>query len=120
MPSYPLRPTFPVDVRSPSGTVRIGRQGTAVTVDVTGEQLLATLPPTTGQFFGALEGMFPGSTATLAGAVPADPSSPVHRAYQTTAFISAECALLVFVKATLGLTDLQVESLLAAAALQPK
>jgi hypothetical protein len=27
MPSYPLRPTFPIDVRSPSGTVKIGRLG---------------------------------------------------------------------------------------------
>lgn len=120
MPSYPIRPTFPIDVRSPSGTVTIGRQGTAVTVDVSGDQLVSALPPTSGQFFGALEAAFPGATATVQSAVPADATSPIHRAYQTTAFVSPGCALLVFVAATLNLNDVQVSSLLAAAALQPK
>ncbi|TFZ59298.1 hypothetical protein E4V01_07530 [Methylorubrum sp. Q1] len=120
MPSYPIRPTFPIDVRSPTGTAKIGRQGTAVTVDVSGDQIVNALPPTSGQFFGALEAAFPGSTATVQASVPADVTSAIHRAYQTTAFVTPGCALLVFVQATLNLSDAQVSSLLAAAALQPK
>lgn len=34
MPSYPLRATSPIDVRSPQGTLRVGRAGSAITVDL--------------------------------------------------------------------------------------
>lgn len=120
MLSYPLRPTFPVDVRSSSGTVKVGRQGTAVTVDVSADQIYSALPPTLGQFFSALEVAFPGSTATVEAAVPSDPTNAINRAYRTTAFVTADSALLMFVQSTLSLTDVQVASLLAAASLQPK
>lgn len=121
MPSYPIRPTFPIDVRSPSGTVIVGRQVAAVTLDVVatggggGESTI-----TAGQFYAALESAFPGASATVRDAVPSDVSTLVNRAYRPTAFITPGCALLVFIKATLTLSDAQIESLLAAAALQPK
>lgn len=120
MPSYPIRPTFPIDVRSPSGTVKVGRQGLAVTLDVDDSKIINALPITTGQFFGALEALYPGSSATIQAAVPTDPTSAVNRAYETTAFIAPDCTLLAFIKATLNLTDEQVVDLLAAAAFQPK
>lgn len=120
MPSYPLRPTFPIDVRSPAGTVKVGRLGTAVTVDVSGDQLSAALPPTPVQFFAALEIAFPGATATVEAAVPSDATNPINRAYRTTPFLTPGCALLVFVQAALGLDDAKIASLLAAAALQSK
>lgn len=120
MPSYPFRPTFPIDVRSPSGSVTVGRQGTAVTLDIGSNQIVNALPPTKGQFFGALEGAFPGSLATIRDAVPSDPANPVNRAYTATAFVVPGSALLLFVQTTLSLSDEQITSLLAAAALQPK
>ena len=119
MPSYPIRPTFPIDVRSPTGTVKVGRQGTAVTLDVVaasgGDGAL-----TAGQFYAALENAFPGASAKVRDAVPSDVSNPVNRAYRTTAVITPGCALLVFVQATLSLSDAQIENLLASAALQPQ
>lgn len=120
MPSYPLRPTFPIDVRSPSGTVKIGRQGTAVTVDISGDQIVSALPPTQGQFFAALEVAFPNSTATVRAAVPSDPTNATNRAFNSTPFVTLGCALLSFVQSTLDLSDVQVSDLLADAALQPK
>lgn len=119
MPSYPIRPTFPVDVRSPKGTVTLGRQGASLTLDVSVERIANALPPTSGQFFGALEAAFPGAVATVQGAVPSDPSSAINRAFHGTVFITPNCLLLAFVQTTLSLTDAQVEDLLAAAALQP-
>ncbi|MDV2984152.1 UNVERIFIED_CONTAM: hypothetical protein Q9R58_07545 [Methylobacteriaceae bacterium AG10] len=120
MPSYPIRPTFPIDVRSPSGTVKLGRQGLAVTVDLEPARILGALPITSGQFFSALEAVLPGATASLQAAVPSDPSNAVNIAFRTTAFIMPDSALLAFVKSTLNLSDAQVSDLLAAAALQPK
>lgn len=120
MPSYPIRPTFPIDVRSPSGTVRVGRVGTAVTVDLDPARVLDALPVTTGQVFAALEVLYPGASATVRDAVPSDVTSAINRAYRTAAFITADSPLLAFIKATLFLTDTQVNDLLAAAALQPK
>ncbi|MGG3814027.1 hypothetical protein ABEV34_20620 [Methylorubrum rhodesianum] len=119
MPSYPLRPTFPIDVRSPTGTVKVGRQGTAVTVDVVGSGG-GSSDVTAVQFYAALEAAYPGSSATLRNAVPSDVSSPINRAYRATAFVTPGCALLDFVQSTLSLSGAQIESLLAAAALQPK
>ncbi|CAO4179713.1 hypothetical protein EEDFHM_03573 [Methylorubrum populi] len=122
MPSYPLRPTFPIDVRSPTGTVKVGRQGTAVTVDVVGSGGGGggSSDVTAVQFYAALEAAYPGSSATLRNAVPSDVSSPINRAYRVTAFVTPGCALLDFVQSTLSLSGAQIESLLAAAALQPK
>ncbi|QIJ77124.1 hypothetical protein GU700_22660 [Methylobacterium sp. NI91] len=120
MPSYPIRPTFPIDVHSLTGTVKVGRQGTAVTLDVSGDQFVNALPPTSSQFFGALEPAFPGATATVQAAIPSDPTSAVHRAYQLTVFVTPGCALLALVQAMLDLSDAQVTDLLAAATLQPK
>lgn len=120
MPSYPVRPTFPIDVRSPSGSVTVGRQGTAVTLDIGSDQIVNALPPTKGQFFGALESTFPGSLATIRDAVPSDPAHPANRAYSATAFVVPGSALLQFVQSTLGLSGEQIANLLAAAALQPK
>lgn len=120
MPSYPLRPTFPVDVRSPSGTVKVGRVGTAVTVDLDPAKVFEALPISTGQLFAALDVLYPGASATVRDAVPSDVASPINRAYRTTAFVTADSALLAFVAQTLSLTNVQVADLLTAAALQPK
>lgn len=120
MPSYPIRPTFPIDVRSPTGTVKVGRQGAAVTVDVSGDQLIGALPPTMAQFLGALEAVFPGSTASVRAAVPSDPTSVANRAFNATPFVMPGCALLDFVQTTLNLDAMQVSKLLASAAIQPK
>ncbi|CAO4162742.1 hypothetical protein [Methylorubrum populi] len=120
MPSYPLRPTFPIDVRSPTGTVKVGRQGMAVTVDVDSTQLANALPVTSVQFFAALDAALPEARATVQAAVPADPSSVINRAYHGTAFVTPGCILLGFVQSTLNLGDAQVADLLASAALQPK
>lgn len=117
MPSYPLRPTFPIDVRSPSATVRVGRQGTAVTLDVIGG---GGGQVTAGQFFAALEVMRPGASAIIQDAVPSDPGNAINRAYRTTAFVAPDCALLAFVKETLNLRVAEVSDLLLSAALQPK
>ena len=75
MPSYLLRPTFPIDVRSPTGTVKVGRQGMAVTVDVDSTQLANALPVTPVQFFAALDAAFPGASATVQAAVWVCPGS---------------------------------------------
>ncbi|QDI83146.1 hypothetical protein E8E01_23405 [Methylorubrum populi] len=120
MPSYPLRPTFPIDVRSPSGTVKVGRIGTAVSVDISGDQIVSAFPPTPGQFFAALETAFPGATATVQAAVPSDTTDPINRAFTGTVFVTLGCTLVTLVQATLGLSDTQITNLLAAAALQPK
>ena len=120
MPSFPIRPTFPTDVRSPTGTVLVGRQGASVTVDVSGNALMGALPVSPAQFFAALEASIPGATAQVQAAVPSDPGDPIHRAFSLTNFVTPGCALLVFVTATLGLTTVQVANLLAQAALQPK
>lgn len=119
MPSYPIRPTFPIDVRSPTGTVKLGRQGLAVTLDVVGGGL-SDGQVTANQFFAALEALRPGATAIIQDAVSSDPGNPINRAYRTTAFISPDCALLTFVKETLNLSLVQVSDLLLSAALQPK
>ncbi|SOR27125.1 protein of unknown function [Methylorubrum extorquens] len=119
MPSYPIRPTFPIDVRSPSGSVRVGRQGTAVTLDVVGGGGTDG-QVTAGQFFAALEALRPGASAIVQDAVPSDPGDAVNRAYRTTAFITPDCALLAFVRDTLNLNVVQISDLLTAAALQPK
>ncbi|AMB47848.1 hypothetical protein [Methylobacterium sp. AMS5] len=118
MPSYPIRPMFPIDVRSPSGTVTVGRQGAAVTVDVVASSTAAQI--TAGQFYSALENAFPGASATVRDAVPSDVTSAVNRAYRTTAFVVPGCVLLGFIQATLSLSDAQIEALLVAATLQPK
>jgi hypothetical protein len=120
MPSYPIRPTFPVDVRSPTGSVAIGRQGASLTLDVSGTAIVNALPVSPTQFFAALEAFQPGATATVRAAVPADPGDPINRAFQGTNFVTPGCALLVFVTATLGLNSVQVANLLAQAALQPR
>lgn len=72
MPSYPIRPTFPIDVRSPSATLRVGRQGTAVTLDVVGGGF-SDGQVTANQFFAALEALRPGATAIIQDAVPSEP-----------------------------------------------
>ena len=120
MPSYPIRPTFPIDVRSPSGSVAVGRQGASVTVDLNAASVVASLPVSPGQFFAALEASTPGATAQVQAAVPSDPGDPIHRAFFQTNFITPGCALLTFVTATLNLTSVQVASLLTQASLQPK
>ena len=119
MPSFPIRPTFPIDVRSPTGSVKLGRQGMSITFDIDPSGVAAKLPPSRAQFFAALEAMIPGATATVQAAVPADPTSALYRAYTLTSFVTPNCALLAFVVATLGLVPAQVTSLLAAAAAQP-
>lgn len=111
MPSYPIRPTFPIDLRSPSGILQVTRQGGTVMVDV---------PVSPAQFFAALESSFPGASATVQAAVPSDPGDPVNRAFRQTNFITPGCALLTFITATLGLTGAQVTNLLVLAASQPK
>ena len=120
MSSFPIRPTFPIDVRSPSGSLRLGRQGASVTVDIDGAGVLNVMPVSPAQFFAALEAMMPGASATVQAAVPSDPGDPINRAFTQTNFVTPGCALLTFVTTTLGLTSLQVTSLLAQAALQPK
>jgi len=120
MSGYPIRPTFPIDVRSPSGSVKVGRQGASLTVDVDGTGVLNVMPVSPAQFFAALEAFQPGASATVQAAVPSDPGDPIHRAFAQTNFITPGCALLAFVTTTLGLTSVQVTYLLAQAALQPK
>lgn len=120
MPSYPIRPTFPIDVRSPTGSVKIGRQGIAITIDIDPTQIVECLPPTAGQFFGALEAVLPGSSATIQDAVSSDPASSLNRTYRTTSFITPGCVLLVAVASILNLSAAQIEELLAAAPFQPK
>lgn len=83
MPSYPLRPTFPIDVRSPSGTVKVGRVGTAVTVDLDATKVFEALPVRTEQPFAALDARCPGASATVRDAVPSKVASPINRACQT-------------------------------------
>ncbi|MFK5596800.1 hypothetical protein ACFZ8E_07320 [Methylobacterium sp. HMF5984] len=116
MPSYPIRPSFPIDVRS-TPTVVVTREGTAFRFDTTG--VGGTPGPSRSQFFGALEALTPGATAVLAAAVPSDPGDPINRAFNSTAFVTAGCALAAFVKATLGLSDAQLASVLAQAAALP-
>ena len=111
MPSYPIRPTFPIDLRSPSGILVFGRQGGAVMIDTS---------PSPAQFFAALEALMPGASAAVQAAVPSDPGDPTNRAFRQTNFVTPGCALLAFVTATLGLKAAQVTALLAQAALQPK
>ncbi|MFC6790561.1 hypothetical protein ACFQE0_13690 [Methylobacterium komagatae] len=111
MSSYPIRPTFPIDLRSPGGGLVLGRQGGTVTIDT---------PPSPAQFFAALEALIPGASATVQAAVPSDPSDPTNRAFRLTNFVTPGCALLTFVTATLGLTSVQVANLLTQSALQPK
>ena len=120
MSSYPIRPTFPIDVRSPAGTLKLGRQGASITLDVDGTGVLKVMPVSPAQFFAALEAFMPGASATVQAAVPSDPGDPTHRAFAQTNFITPGCALLTFVTATLNLTSVQVASLLTQASLQPK
>lgn len=120
MSGYPIRPTFPLDVRSPSGSLKVGRQGASVTVDVDGSGVFNVLPVSPAQFFEALEAFQPGASATVRAAVPSDPGDSINRAFAQTNFVTPGCALLTFVTTTLGLTSAQVTSLLAQAALQPK
>lgn len=119
MSSFAIRPTFPLDVRSPGGSVSVGRQGGTITLDVNPASVPVVLPVSPAQFFGALEALIPGATATVEAAVPSDPGDAVHRAYTMTTFVTPGCALLTFVASTLNLTSAQVATLLAQAALQP-
>jgi hypothetical protein len=120
MPSFPIRPTFPLDVRSPSGSLKVGRQGASVTVDVDSAGVINVMPVSPAQFFAALEALQPGASATVQAAVPSDPGDPIHRAFAQTNFVTPGCALLAFITTTLGLTSLQVTNLLAQASLQPR
>lgn len=120
MPSYPIRPTFPIDVRSPAASVRVGRQGGSVTLDLDPLGVAAALPVSPAQFFAALEISQPGATAIVRAAVPSDPGNPINRAFQSTPFITPGCAFLGFIASTLTLSSAQVTNLLAQAALQPK
>ncbi|POR42575.1 hypothetical protein [Methylobacterium sp. V23] len=115
MPSYPIRPTFPIDVSS-SPSVTATRVGTGFRFDLNPAGAAATLSPGRNQFFAALEDLIPGATATLAAAVPSDPGDLNNRAFTGTAFVTAGCTLVVFAKATLGLTEEQIAAVLAAAA----
>lgn len=119
MPSFPIRPTFPIDLRSVSGSIKLGRQGASVTLDVDpGAVIAATVSPS--QFFAALEAFQPGASATVQAAVPTDPGDPINRSFRQTNFITPGCSLLTFIAATLNLSPAQVATLLAQAALQPK
>lgn len=120
MPSYPIRPTFPIDVRSPSGSVKVGRVGAAVTLDLNADRVLDALPISSSQFYAALDALYPGASATVHDAVPSNVLDPINRAYRTTAFVTAASPLLAFIQATLSLTDAQVSDVFEAAALQPK
>lgn len=111
MPSYPIRPTFPIDLRSPGGVLSLTRQGGTITIDV---------PVSPAQFFAALEASIPGSSATIQAAVPSDPGDPINRAFRQTNFITPGCALLAFVTSTLGLSGQQGLNLLAQATTQAK
>jgi hypothetical protein len=118
MPSYPIRPTFPIDVSS-SPSVTATRVGTGLRFDLNPAGAVATLSPGRNQFFAALDAIVPGATATLTAAVPSDPGDPSNRAFNGTAFVTPGCALVVFAKTTLGLTDDQVETALTQAAALP-
>ncbi|KQP61121.1 hypothetical protein ASF41_22900 [Methylobacterium sp. Leaf111] len=115
MPSYPIRPTFPIDVRS-TPTIAATREGTSFRFDIVPGSLGDLPGPDRAQFFAALEAFIPGATSTLAAAVPADRSDPVYRAFNDTTFVTPAGALVVFAKNTLGLTDPQMTAILAQAA----
>lgn len=118
MPSYPIRPTFPIDVRS-TPSVTATREGTAFHFDLNRSGAIDSLGPSRSQFFAALESLSPGSVATLTAAVPSDPSDAVNRAFGGTTFVTAGSVLVTFAKATLALTDAQVATVIAAAAALP-
>lgn len=118
MPSYPIRPTFPIDVRS-TPSITATREGTAFRFDIAAGGIVTAPGPDRRRFLAALEAYTPGATATLTAAVPSDPSDVVNRAFTGTAFVTAGSAFTDFVKATLTLTDSQLAYVLAQAALLP-
>ncbi|GLS44356.1 hypothetical protein [Methylobacterium brachythecii] len=116
MGSYPVRPTFPIDVRPGPGVIT-GRVGASLQIGVDIGTIAQNLKPSRNQFFTALETAYPGASATVMAAVPSDPSDPVNRAFTGSLLVAGTGPLAQFVKTTLGLTDNQLATILDAARL---
>lgn len=98
----------------PNGQVRTDRYAPA---SITGAKFA---DPRRSQFLAALEASGAGRVAKVRDAVPSDVGNAINIAWNSTALVTASGPLAQHVKTTLGLTDAQLNAILADALTRPE